>query len=427
MHEASMNEFIKLIKSPFNNWILIIFIIITTVHFFHNSISNANQCSSVFKMQNSTNTLKNIDTITDDLVKFYFQSVINDSAQIVSNDGKENTNKPISHRITIGQKISAQNKLMTDLNDLKYLYGESAVNLYYQKIKQRLSQFKQSQKGFEKKKKQKEDEYEKQKIIFDNEYKKTQPQYFRENLVFYRIEPDTFMMGEIGKQIETQIHKPFEMAATLTTQLVWRKIAELANQSFPDKYQIETSPSFYQGDYLPVEYVSIKDIQIWLNALNDLSTKGNQSIVDLIPGHQNGDTYRLPTEAEWEFVVRGRGQFNQVYYFGDKVNQLERYAWFVDISNSMTHPVAEKLPLIIKGNKMFFDMHGNVSEWVSDYYQENLIDGSNPQVTTIGPFSTIRGGSFVDSACYNQSDYRHKLNSDIRINYIGFRLVKEVN
>lgn len=46
------------------------------------------------------------------------------------------------------------------------------------------------------------------------------------------------------------------MAATLTTQLVWRKIAELANQKFPDKYQISADPSNFKGNSLPVESVS---------------------------------------------------------------------------------------------------------------------------------------------------------------------------
>lgn len=418
-----MNRFIKDLNSILTLLVKPCVFAISIISISQYSIANADQCKSVFQNNNSPSTAKNIDTITNELVEFYFQSVIDDSAQIVSNDGKENTSKPISNRITINHKISAQNKLMTDLNDLKYLYGESAVNLYYQKIKHRLSQLRKSQKEFEKKKKQKEDEYEKQK----KEYEKTQPQYFRENLVFYKIDPGTFMMGEVGNQVETIISQPFEMAATLTTQNIWRKVAELANQSFPDKYQFDINPSTYIGEFLPVESVSFIEVQLWLSALNDLSFAGNKALVDIIPGHKDSDEYRLPTEAEWEFVVRGRGHYNDNYHFGNDVTQLDKYAWYINNSNFITHPVAEKLPLIIDKYKQFFDMHGNVSEMVSDLHLQDIsISSGHPTQWVNETFFTIRGGEMNDNAINLKSSYSHKMSINISINYLGFRLVKEV-
>lgn len=112
----------------------------------------ANQCASVFNKQNPPSTILNIETITDQLVEFYFQSVVGKNDHNMSIQGKEIASNQISIKVNHGQPISAQNKLMTELNELQKLYDESAVNLYYQKIKQCLSQFRQFQKEYEKKK-----------------------------------------------------------------------------------------------------------------------------------------------------------------------------------------------------------------------------------------------------------------------------------
>src|SRR5690606_36380357 len=137
-------------------------------------------------------------------------------------------------------------------------------------------------------------------------------------------------------------------------------------------------PSNFTGALRPVEQVSYEDVQSWISALHLLSKSPEKGIekelAELIPGHKAGDIYRLPTEAEWEFVVRGRGQYNDKYHFGSQESQLGDYAWFYGNSGNQTHPVAQKKPLVIDG-KEFYDMHGNVWEWTHDWYGNKLSGG----------------------------------------------------
>lgn len=241
--------------------------------------------------------------------------------------------------------------------------------------------------------------------------------------VSHRVEPGKFKMGEVGKQIDVTITKPFDMMATPTTQIVWKKVAELANSRFGNKYKIDVDPSNFKGDTRPVEKVSYEDIQTWINGLNELSQNGEASLADLIPGHKKGDVYRLPTEAEWEFVVRGRGQYNDTYHFGSQEAQLGDHAWFSGNSGSQTHPVGEKKPLMI-GGREFHDMHGNVWEWVHDWYGDKLPGGTDPQGPKTGSSRVLRGGSGCSNASDLRSGDRSFWRPGVRYDSVGFRLAR---
>lgn len=241
--------------------------------------------------------------------------------------------------------------------------------------------------------------------------------------VSHRVEPGKFKMGEVGKQIDVTITKPFDMMATPTTQIVWKKVAELANSRFGNKYKINVDPSNFKGDTRPVEQVSYEDIQTWIKGLNELSQNGEASLADLIPGHKKGDVYRLPTEAEWEFVVRGRGQYNDTYHFGNQESQLGDHAWFSGNSGSQTHPVGQKKPLVINGRE-FHDMHGNVWEWVHDWYGDKLPGGTDPQGPTLGSSRVVRGGSWFNDASDLRSGARLYWGPGDRNGLVGFRLVR---
>ena len=145
------------------------------------------------------------------------------------------------------------------------------------------------------------------------------------------------------------------------------------------------NPSYFKnGGKYPVEYVSWNDAQEFCQKLSKLT----------------GKTYRLPTEAEWEYAARAGNQSS--YYYGDDENQLGDYAWYEENSNNQTYPVGQKKP-----NKWgLYDMLGNVWEWCEDDRHDNYngaptdgkvwIDNNCSQ----SEYRIRRGGSwFDDSKC----------------------------
>ncbi len=107
-----------------------------------------------------------------------------------------------------------------------------------------------------------------------------------------------------------------------------------------------------------------------------------------------GETYRLPTEAEWEYACRA-GTITR-FSFGNDANDLGEYAWFYDnaanVGQEYAHPVGEKKP----NDWGLYDMHGNVCEWCSDFYGPDYYSNS-PSVDPNGPPSgnarSLRGGA----------------------------------
>lgn len=107
-------------------------------------------------------------------------------------------------------------------------------------------------------------------------------------------------------------------------------------------------PAEFQGDRLPVETISWRDAQRFVEQL----------------AAKTGRPYRLPTEAEWEYAARASSTTQ--YHFGDAATELDQYAWFIDNAEETTHPVGSKRP----NAWGLHDMHGNVAEWVLDQYSE---------------------------------------------------------
>ena len=133
-----------------------------------------------------------------------------------------------------------------------------------------------------------------------------------------------------------------------------------------------------------------------------------------------GETYRLPTEAEWEYAARGGNKSKGYRYSGS--NGIDAVGWYNDNSGGKTHPVAQKQP-----NELgLYDMSGNVWEWCSDWYSDSYYRSSpknDPQGPNSGSSRVLRGGSWYYSGYYCRVAVRFRDNPVSRCFDSGFRLV----
>ena len=247
-------------------------------------------------------------------------------------------------------------------------------------------------------------------------------------MIFHEIQPGKFeMYDKVAGQawVPTEITQTYEMAATVTTQIVWKKIVEAAHAHFPGKYDaLKSDPSTFKGDLRPVETVAPPTIYLWFDALNELVLAGDPVVKEVMRDHQTGDVYKLPTEAQWIFVASVRGTVKDEFHFGKK-GSLNDYAWVDEPSESGTHPVALKKPLVI-GKSQFYDIHGNVAELMRDASVGTLPGGQDPFVWVNNPrFISIRSGSYYHR--YYISSNLHSVGQriDIADKGLGFRIVRE--
>ena len=138
-----------------------------------------------------------------------------------------------------------------------------------------------------------------------------------------------------------------------------------------------SNPSHFKGAQNPVERVSWNDCQEFVSRLNSLT----------------GRTFRLPTDAEWEYAARGGNQSSHYKYSGS--GNIGNVAWYDDNSGSSTHAVGTKSP-----NELgIYDMSGNVWEWCSDWYGGYSAGAqTNPQGPSSGSGRVLRGGSWINDA-----------------------------
>ena len=213
-----------------------------------------------------------------------------------------------------------------------------------------------------------------------------------------RVEAGTFTMGATPEMEDPFNDEKPAHQVTLTndyyigkyevTQALWQAVMGYNHSNF-------------KGDNLPVERVSRKDCQEFINKLNSIT----------------GKKFRLPTEAEWEYAARGGNRSRGYQYSGS--NNISDVAWYNKNCKKKTHPVGSK-----QANELgIYDMSGNVWEWCQDLYgQYNSSSRVNPTGADRGTYPVIRGGSWKNPAMRSHSSSRGYSELTFNYDYIGFRL-----
>lgn len=192
----------------------------------------------------------------------------------------------------------------------------------------------------------------------------------------------------------------FYIGETVVTQSLWKKM-------------MNSNPSHFVGDDLPVENVTWEDTDE-NNSVQEFINRLNEQMCYLLP---KGWFFRLPTEAEWEYVANKIGVRAWVGMTIRNISQRIANG-LKGIENDINKTFPVKLGL---SNELgIYGMDGNVWEWCQDWYSSDYYEKSpsvNPQGPSMGSEKVLRGGH---GFCSVKNRY-HKL-PDYHDNYISFRL-----
>ena len=214
------------------------------------------------------------------------------------------------------------------------------------------------------------------------------------------VEGGTFTMGFTGETPDSDDENAlpahqvtlssYSIGETEVTQALWVAV-------------MGSNPSNYTGDTSrPVESVSWNDCQAFITQLNQMT----------------GMTFRLPTEAEWEFAARGGNMSHGYTYAGS--NTLDDVAWNSNNNSAnTTQPVGQKSPNELR----LYDMSGSVWEWCNDYYDVYSANAqTNPTGPTSGSDRVARGGAFFNNQGSHRVWFRNHSFAGQVADGLGFRL-----
>ena len=206
------------------------------------------------------------------------------------------------------------------------------------------------------------------------------------------VKGGTFQMGSDDvfddvKPVHQVTLSDYYIGETEVTQELWSAV-------------MGSNHSYFTGNMQrPVEWVSWNDCQTFISKLNQLT----------------GETFRLPTEAQWEYAARGGNKSKGYTYSGS--NEIDEVAWYRDNSDTTTHPVQTKAP-----NELgIYDMSGNVWEWCSDWYGDySSAAQTDPTGPATGSYRVIHGGGYFGGKTGVST--RASNTPTVGCDYLGLRL-----
>jgi formylglycine-generating enzyme required for sulfatase activity len=241
------------------------------------------------------------------------------------------------------------------------------------------------------------------------------------------IPGDTFIMGSPPEELEHSDREspqhsvtvqPFFMGKYQVTQAQWRFAAQLPQVN----KELDPDPSYFKGDNLPVECVSWNDAQEFCARLSRMGNK----------------TYRLPTEAEWEYACRAGTK--TPFHFGETITtDLANYDGNYTYGQGSKGVYREETTAVgsfgVANNFGLYDMHGNLDEWCLDDWHDNYKDAptdgsawfsSDDKLSDKTGRAVLRGGSWFYFPQYCRSASRRSTYRDERTliyGNLGFRVV----
>lgn len=229
-----------------------------------------------------------------------------------------------------------------------------------------------------------------------------------------------------------------EIQHTVTVSDFYMSVYELTQAEYRE--MIGENPSSFSGDELPVENISWADAIRYCNARSEKEKLTPAYIIDgqSITWDRSANGYRLPTEAEWEYACRAgtATPFNtensisaeEANYYGHYPYEIEDN--YFSQENLSTKPGEYRQATVavnsFSPNKWgLYNMHGNVGEWVWDYYGAYSTEAqTDPAGAESGTLRVYRGGGWNDFAKNMRSAYRAALAEDKGSFNIGIRLVR---
>ena len=215
---------------------------------------------------------------------------------------------------------------------------------------------------------------------------------------FVSLPPGQFVMGSTGEEAEAD-EQP------LTTVTITQGFQIGKYEITLDQWELVMGTNVYSNDECgrdcPVVTVAFSDVEKYLERLNQ---------------RDSAHTYRLPTEAEWEYAARAGDT-------GERYGDLDAIAWYDDNSDPSGHPIGLKQP----NAWGLYDVLGGVREWVQDSY------GTYPGGSVTDPtggesrLKISRGGSFLKPASDSRFANRIPTPGGSRLFDLGVRLVRTPN